>query len=76
MQDLTFFYILVSVCIIFFVAVIAIVAYHVIQTLKKIQEFLDHSNNIVKDVRTAKDTLEIGMLSNIVKALRLFTQRR
>lgn len=71
-MSIEFLYLVISLTLIIIAIVISVVGYHLVQTLKIIQQLVDHSTDIVKDIRLAKNSAKAGVLSGVIQVLNIF----
>lgn len=75
MPDLTAFYWVLALCAVVLTGAMVMVAYKVIQTLEKVEQLVQHTTNIVADVRSIKDSVKFGVVQRIAGALQWFSKK-
>ena len=75
METLTVYYAIISTSLVMIVVIFAVIAFYAIRVLKTLDAVLTRTNSIVSDVRQLQGSVELGILTNIVKVLRVFTKR-
>ena len=70
MNSLDFLYYSAGIGILAFVTIIAFVANNLLKTLASLKILIENTDNIVRDVRSVKDTVKIGIIGKAVSLLK------